>query len=221
MKTSCRPLPRRPALPTQWKRLHRSSGRQTNRDVVARQNGCLVWGGSVDLSPADDIIIGVERILDLNSAGRWSHRCCQRKLRQEPRTWSSICRSARQAKVRTAQAADELSYWLEAVAAAFGVKIRILQGPGDQPIGRGIRRALEARDLLAVLQQRDPPTDLASRACDLAGALLELAEFARQGSGATLARNTLESGRAWAKFQAICAAQGGNYTSRRWRAIGR
>ena len=113
------------------------------------------------------------------------------------------------AKVRTAQAADELSYWLEAVAAAFGVKIRILLGRGDQPIGRGIGPALEARDVLAVLQQRDPPAELATRACDLAGALLELAEFAPQGSGAMLARDVLESGRAWAKFQAICAAQGG------------
>ena len=102
-----------------------------------------------------------------------------------------------------------MSFWLEAVAASFGVKIRILQGPGVQPIGRGIGPSLEARDVLAVLQQRNPPADLADRACHLAGALLELAEFAPLGGGAMLARNALESGRAWDKFQAICEAQGG------------
>jgi thymidine phosphorylase len=40
------------------------------REVVARQNGCLAWGGAVQLSPADDIIIGVEKVLDLDSTGQ-------------------------------------------------------------------------------------------------------------------------------------------------------
>lgn len=179
------------------------------RDVVARQNGCLVWGGSVDLSPADDIIIGVERILDLDSSGQLVASVLSKKIAAGATHLVIDMPVGPTAKVRTAQAADELSYWLEAVAAAVGVKIRILLGRGDQPIGRGIGPALEARDVLAVLQQRDPPAELATRACDLAGALLELAEFAPQGSGALLARDVLESGRAWAKFQAICAAQGG------------
>lgn len=179
------------------------------RNVVARQNGCLVWGGAVDLSPADDIIIGVERILDLDSAGQLVASILSKKIAAGATHLVIDMPVGPTAKVRTARAAEELSYWLEAVAASFGVKIRVLQGPGDQPIGRGIGPALEARDVLAVLQQRDPPADLADRACDLAGALLELAELTPQGSGAKLARNTLESGQAWTKFQAICEAQGG------------
>ncbi|OYW88057.1 MAG: hypothetical protein B7Z20_03505 [Sphingobium sp. 32-64-5] len=69
--------------------------------------------------------------------------------------------------------------------------------------------ALEARDVLAVLKQQEGPADLASRACELAGALLELAEFVPDGQGLALAWQTLESGRAWQKFQGICEAQGG------------
>src|SRR6202162_1776805 len=37
------------------------------RRVVEREGGCVVWGGAVRLSPADDILIRVERPLDLDS----------------------------------------------------------------------------------------------------------------------------------------------------------
>ena len=51
--------------------------------------------------------------------------------------------------------------------------------------------------------------DLAHRACELAGGLLELADAAPAREGYARARACLESGRAWAKFQRICEAQGG------------
>ena len=33
--------------------------------VVSSTGGCITWGGSVQLSPADDILIRVERALDI------------------------------------------------------------------------------------------------------------------------------------------------------------
>jgi thymidine phosphorylase len=171
------------------------------RDVVSRQNACLAWGGAVQLSPADDIIIGVERVLDLDSTGQLVASVLSKKIAAGATHLVIDMPVGPTAKVRTPQAADELSYWLETVAAAFR--------PGDQPIGRGIGPALEARDVLAVLQQRDAPADLAARACELAGALLELAQFVPDGKGTALARQTLQGGQAWQKFQAICEAQGG------------
>jgi len=77
-------------------------------------------------------------------------------------------------------------------------------------VGRGIGPALEAHDVLAVLQgQATAPPDLMTRSVALAGALLELAGIADDGHGISLAEATLSRGRAWAKFQAICEAQGG------------
>ncbi|HNP64218.1 MAG TPA: thymidine phosphorylase, partial [Woeseiaceae bacterium] len=35
------------------------------RRVVEQEGGCLVWGGAVDLSPADDVLIRIERALDV------------------------------------------------------------------------------------------------------------------------------------------------------------
>ena len=94
-----------------------------------------------------------------------------------------------------------------------GLQTTIVLSDGGQPVGRGIGPALEARDVLAVLQQApDAPQDLQERACRLAGALLELGDKAVQGEGEALARATLRTGRAWDKFQRICEAQGGMRT---------
>ncbi len=46
------------------------------KEVVRECNACLVWGGHVNLSPADDILIGVERPLNLDTRerdGRFHH----------------------------------------------------------------------------------------------------------------------------------------------------
>ncbi len=37
------------------------------RRVVEREGGCMVWGGAIHLSPVDDLLIRVERALDLDS----------------------------------------------------------------------------------------------------------------------------------------------------------
>jgi thymidine phosphorylase len=81
---------------------------------------------------------------------------------------------------------------------------------GSQPVGRGIGPALEAYDVLAVLQNLPgAPADLRQRALLLAAHLLELGGKAGPGAGLALATQVLESGAAWHKLQAICAAQGG------------
>jgi thymidine phosphorylase len=88
--------------------------------------------------------------------------------------------------------------------------VRIAETDGSQPVGRGIGPALEARDVLMVLQQQvDAPIDLRDRALQLAGELIELAGRAQPGNGLRLAADILSSGQAWRKFQAICDAQGG------------
>ena len=122
-------------------------------------------------------------------------------------TWRSVSPTA---KVRTPEAAEQLCVDLIAAAACVGLTVRPILTDGSQPIGRGIGPSLEARDVLAVLEC-DPkaPADLRGRAIALAGAVLELAGSSATDSGAADAQALLDSGRALAKFTAICEAQGG------------
>ena len=45
-------------------------GIEAMRRVVEAEGGCMVWGGAMALSPADDLLIRVERMLDLDSEGQ-------------------------------------------------------------------------------------------------------------------------------------------------------
>ena len=183
------------------------------RRVVGREHGCIVWGGAVRLSPADDILIRVERALDIDSEGQLVASVLSKKIAAGATRLVLDVPVGPTAKVRGAEAAQALSSALSDVAAVFGLETTIVLSDGMQPVGRGIGPALEAKDVLAVLQQAaDAPVDLQERACRLAGALLELGGKAGQGRGNALAAQTLRSGQAWDKFQRICEAQGGMRT---------
>jgi len=180
------------------------------RRVVEREGGCIVWGGSVRLSPADDILIRVERALDLDSPAQLVASVLSKKIAAGSTHVLLDLPVGPTAKIRTASDAAELSNLLGAVAAAFDLKVRPVLTDGTQPVGRGLGPALEARDVLAVLRGDDgAPDDLRGRAVQLAGAILELGGKASAGGGETLAAALVSNGRALAKFMAICEAQGG------------
>lgn len=180
------------------------------RRVVELEGGCVVWGGAVQLSPADDLLIRVERVLDLDSEGQLVASVLSKKVAAGASHLVLDIPVGPTAKVRTAAAGATLSKQLIDVAARFGIAATAVITDGRQPVGRGIGPALEAEDVLAVLQQAAGfPEDLHARACLLAGALLELSGKAAPGDGSILAAQTIANGGAWAKFQRICEAQGG------------
>jgi thymidine phosphorylase len=180
------------------------------RRVVEREGGCVVWGGMVRLSPADDILIRIERALDFDSEGLLVASVLSKKVAAGSSHVVIDIPVGPSAKLRSAVAARNLAARLTSVADALGIKLQIVMTDGHQPVGRGIGPALEARDVLAVLRgSPGAPADLRARSLDLAGAVLELGGVATPGQGTALARCTLEDGTAWTKFQAICEAQGG------------
>lgn len=180
------------------------------REVVDKEGGCVVWGGSMQLSPADDIMIRVQRALDLENDGQMVASVLSKKIAAGATHMVVDIPVGPTAKVRSAAAADHLEGLMESVARDFGIELITLRTDGRQPVGRGIGPALEARDLLAILRNDGhQPSDLKERACRLAGILLEMGGKAARGLGCELALQTLADGRAWKKFQAICEAQGG------------
>lgn len=181
------------------------------RRVVEQEGGCIVWGGSVALSPADDVLIRVERPLDFDSDAQLAASVLSKKIAAGATHVLLDLPMGPTAKIRSAALARALGDRLQAVAGHFDLRAAVHVSDGSQPVGRGIGPALEARDVLAVLA-RTPgaPIDLRERALDIAGALLDMAGAKR--SGRALAQETLDSGRAQTKFEAICQAQGGRRT---------
>ena len=178
--------------------------------VVEREGGCIVWGGSVRLSPADDILIRVERSLDIDSEGQMVASVLSKKVAAGSTDVVIDIPVGETAKVRSFQEAGALSKLLSTVGSSVGLHVQATLSDGSQPVGRGIGPALEARDVLAILQnERDAPEDLRERALILAGRILEMSLAVPEGHGTKVAAQILADGRAWKKFHAMCEAQGG------------
>ena len=158
------------------------------RRVVERESGCVVWGGAVKLSPADDILIRVERALDLDTEGQLIASVLSKKIAAGSTHLVIDLPFGPTAKLRTRESAQILSQALVSIAETFGLRTNVVLTDGLQPVGRGIGPALEARDVLSVLQcAPNEPRDLRQRSIALAAALIELAGRAPEGGGAALA----------------------------------
>jgi len=182
----------------------------TIRRVVEQEGGCIAWGGAVHLSPADDIFVRVERELDVDTQGQLIASVLSKKIAAGSTHVVIDIPVGTTAKVRSEETASQLAARMRSVGKRFGLTMICLQTDGSQPVGRGIGPALEALDVLAVLQNAPhAPDDLRRRAAMLAGAALEFAGKVGEGEGMALALKTLSNGSAWSKFQAICEAQGG------------
>lgn len=180
------------------------------RRVVNQEQGCIVWGGAVDLSPADDVLIRVERVMDLDSEGQLIASVLSKKVSAGSTHIVIDIPIGPTAKVRSLEMGKLLERLFLKVGSALGIHLSIMMTDGSQPVGRGIGPALEAKDVLAVLQNEpDAPEDLRERALNLAGRILEFSTKVKCGEGKKIATQFLNDGRAWKKFQAICNAQGG------------
>jgi thymidine phosphorylase len=169
-----------------------------------------VWGGAANLSPADEILIRIERVIDLDSEGQLVASILSKKIAAGSTHIVIDIPIGPTAKVRTVARAKILRKYLEMTGEKLGIKIRTVFTDGSQPIGRGIGPALEAKDVLAVLQcDKNAPQDLREHALALAGKVLEFSNQVKAKTGKKIATEIVDSGVAWQKFQAICKAQGG------------
>ena len=182
---------------------------QSIQEVVKKENGCFVWGGSVKLSPADDLLIRIERALDIDSDGQMIASVLSKKKAAGSTHVLIDMPVGKTAKVRSQEAAEKLKSYFEAVGSKLGLIVKVVITDGSQPVGRGIGPALEAMDVLSVLRnESDAPQDLKIRALQLAAEILELCGRAEKKDAYQLAEKILEEGLAYTKFTAICNAQG-------------
>ncbi|MFV8342938.1 thymidine phosphorylase family protein [Flavobacterium sp. XS2P39] len=180
------------------------------KEVVKKESGCFAWGRLAKLSPADDILIAVEKALDIDSSGQMIASVLSKKAAAGSTHVVIEIPFGETAKVRTHDEALKLQYYFKAVGDAIKLNIEVLITDGSQPIGKGIGPSLEAVDVLAVLRNcKDAPNDLKEKSVLIAGILLELSTKIEKGKGVSEARQILESGKAYNKFEKICLAQGG------------
>jgi len=179
------------------------------QEIVAREKAVLAWGGRVNLSPADDVLISVERPLRIDTFEQMVASILSKKLAAGSTHLVIDIPVGPSAKVRSTNEAVRLRKLFEYVASKVGITIDVVLTDGSQPIGRGIGPVLEARDVMAVLRgDPDAPADLRDRAVMLAGRVLDFDPQLSGGQGHARAAELLASGAALAAMERIIAAQG-------------
>jgi thymidine phosphorylase len=163
----------------------------------------------VNLSPADDILIQVERPLGVDTPEQMVASILSKKLAAGSTHLVIDIPIGPTAKVRSLEQGHRLRKLFDFVGGRFGLNIEVALTDGTRPIGRGVGPELEVRDVLAVLERRpDAPRDLLNKALRQAGQLLEFDPGLRGGEGENRARDLLESGAARAALERMIEAQG-------------
>ena len=172
-------------------------------NIVKKTNGCLVWGGALDLAPADDLFIKIEYPLGIDPLLLPS---IMSKKKSIGATHVIIdIPTGRGAKIKNTEEARELAEDFIELGHRLGMDISCGITFGDQPLGYSIGSALEAKEALETLQGNGPK-DLLEKATTLAGILLETIN----GGNKSTALEMIKSGKAEKKIREIIEAQGGN-----------
>lgn len=191
-------------------------------EIVKKTNGCIVWGGSFNIAPADDIIIKVEEPLLFESFDKVLVSIMAKKIAFGSNHVVIDIPYGDTVKVHNLKDAGILKTKFEYLAKRFDIKLKCLIHRTDEPFGRGIGPILETREAIRVLQQKtNRPLDLELRSLNLAGNLLDLcledAPKAVQeevkknyGNGIGWATHILQNGQAFEKMREIIKAQKGN-----------
>ena len=178
-------------------------------EIVRDHRACLAWGGTANLSPADDVLISVERPLSLDSPGQMVASILSKKIAAGSTHLVLDIPIGPTAKVRSMPEAQKLRRLFEYVARRLDLSLDVVITDGRQPIGYGVGPVLEARDVMRVLENHPKaPMDLRQKALRLAGRLLECDPDIRGGDGYAIARDILDSGRALEKMRRLIEAQG-------------
>lgn len=190
--------------------------------IVEKVHACIVWGGSVDIAPADDDLIKVEEPLLFESFDKILVSIMAKKVAFGSNHIVIDLPYGKHVKVHRRADAEILEKKFLYLAKRFNVKLVVYMHDTNQPAGRGVGPLLETKEALKVLEQTpERPVDLEEKALILAGMLLDLCledspkqlqerikkEF---GNGRKWASYILTSGHALKKMRDIIGAQGGD-----------
>ncbi|MBN1799923.1 MAG: AMP phosphorylase [Candidatus Lokiarchaeota archaeon] len=181
------------------------------KKLVLKEKACIVWGGALDIAPADNILIEIERPLHMDPIGLMIPSILTKKLSMGVKNLVLDIPCGPGTKFPTPADGRKFALIFKDIAKSVGVTAECALTLAHQPIGHAIGPALEAREALTLLRDYSAgPNSLIEKSTDLAGILLEMGGKAEKGKGQELAKEILHSGKAYEKMKAIISAQGGN-----------
>ncbi|MFP4169823.1 MAG: AMP phosphorylase [Methanomassiliicoccales archaeon] len=177
------------------------------KKIAETVGGTLAWGGSMNLAPADDIIIRVEYPLGVDPHAQLLASVMSKKKAVGANFLVMDIPMGPCTKVEDMESARRYARDFIDLGEKLGMKVECAITYGGQPVGRAVGPALEAKEAISILEGAQHPSSVIEKSVGLAGMLLEMGGVA---NGEERAREILESGKALEKFREIVEAQGGD-----------
>ncbi len=175
------------------------------KKIVTKIDGCITWGGAIDLASADNKLIKVRYPLRVDPTGLMLASILSKKSAVNSTHVLVDIPIGKTAKIKTKKEANSLKKLFERLGKNLGMVIKVIITDGSQPIGNGIGPNLEARDILYILR-KDPkaPKDLEKKSIKMADLIFKMTGAKES------AKDILNSGRAYTQFMKIIKQQQGN-----------
>lgn len=179
-------------------------------EIVKKTGGAIVWGGKLDLAPADDIIVRVEKTVGIDPIPQMIASIMAKKMAAGIKHLVLDIPTGAGTKMATVEEATNFGRLFIELGLRLGVNVQCGITYGAQPVGHTVGPVLEAKEALIALMKNEGPASLIEKSASLAGILLEMGGKAPVGWGYQLAKEILKSGKAYKKMREIIEVQGGN-----------
>ncbi|HRZ84870.1 MAG TPA: thymidine phosphorylase [Candidatus Dojkabacteria bacterium] len=178
-------------------------------EVVKKTGGCMFWGGALELSPADDVIINVERSLRIQEFQKVLVSIVAKKVSMGISHILIDLPYGKGSKVENVDDVSMLDKEFRKLFRKFGIKCETIKRLIKGPDGRSIGPNAEIRQALKILERdKDRCIELEKVILDMAGMIFEMTGKVQKGQGKKFALNILNDKRALRKFWEIAFAQG-------------
>jgi AMP phosphorylase len=178
-------------------------------EVVRKTGGCMFWGGSLELSPADDVIINVERSLKIQEFQKVLVSIVAKKISMGVTNILIDLPYGQGSKVEKPDDVQMLDREFKKLFKKFNIECETIKRVVKGPDGRSVGPNLEIREALRILEREDHKSEeLEKVIIEMATRLFESTKIVERGKGKKFAQDILDSGKALEKFWEIAFAQG-------------
>jgi len=177
--------------------------------VVKKTGGCMFWGGSLELSPADDVIINVERSLRIQEFQKVLVSIVAKKVSMGITHILIDLPYGKGSKVESVEDVSMLDREFRKLFKKFGIHCETYKRLVKGPDGRSVGPNAEIREALKILERDESRCmELEKVVLDMAGTIFEMTDTVQKGQGKKFALNILNEKKAFKRFWEIAFAQG-------------
>jgi len=178
-------------------------------EVVQKTGGCLIWGGALNLAPADDVLISIERMLEIQDFQKILVSIVAKKVCMGVNHILIDLPYGGGAKIGSPEELSLLKREFRKLFERFQIHVEIISRDVYGQDGKSIGPNMEMQEVLRILERRDDRSmQLERDILEMAGVLFESTKKANKGEGAKMAKEILDSKKALEKFWEIAFAQG-------------